>query len=210
MVSNTEAPIPPSQKESIGNFSFTQILQRIHPLSDEVKSYLDRHISQKQFKKNEVIHEAGNICENIYYIKRGVLRGFYLYNNKEITTWFSRENQLAACISTFNNENPTKESIQVIEDAEVYVIDYNVLQEMYNRFPEFNYIVRMLYQEYLMEAEDRAFVARLTEASLKYDYFVQTNGLLLRRIPLKYIASYLGMTLETLSRIRNKYTQKKQ
>lgn len=209
MVSNTEAATSPIQKENYFNISFIQSLDRIHPLSSEVKSYLSQHIQLKSYKKNDIIHAAGTVFDSIYYIKKGVLRGFYQYNSKEITTWFSQENQLAACISSFNNYGPSKESIQVIEDAEVYVLKVSLLQDLYNRFPEFNYIVRILYQEYLMEAEERAFIARLTEASLKYDHFVTTYGNLLRRIPLKYVASFLGMTLETLSRIRNKYSTKK-
>lgn len=209
MVSNTEATLNSSIKENYYNISLIQTLDKIHPLSDEVRHFLSQHIQVRTFRKNEILHEAGEICKNIYYIKKGVLRGYYLFNGKEITTWFSQENQLAACISSFNNIRPSKESIQVIEDAEVYILNIDLLQELYLLYPEFNFIARILYQEYLMEAEERAFIARLTEASLKYDYFVQVYGTLLRRIPLKYIASFLGMTLETLSRIRNKYTQKK-
>lgn len=209
MVSNTEAFISSKSKENFFNISLIHTLDKIHPLSSEVRAFLSQHIVLKNFKKNEIIHEAGVECKNIYYIKRGVLRGYYLFNNKEITTWFAQENQLAACISTFNTIQPSKESIQVLEDAEVFVLNTDDLQELFHSYSEFNYIIRILYQEYLMEAEERAFIARLTEASLKYDYFVQTYGNLLKRVPLKYIASFLGMTLETLSRIRNKYTQKK-
>ena len=99
---------------------------------------------------------------------------------------------------------PVKENIQVLDDAELFVMTLEDLRDLYNRFPEFNILVRNLLQKYYADAESRAYIARLTKAENKYRYFLEIHPGLVNRVPLKYIASYLGMTLETLSRIRKK------
>jgi hypothetical protein len=78
------------------------------------------------------------------------------------------------------------------------------VQSLYQQFPDFNIVIRKLLQKYYRDAEGRAFIARLTNAESKYRYFITSYNHLVNRIPLKYVASFLGMTLETLSRVRKK------
>ncbi len=94
--------------------------------------------------------------------------------------------------------------------AELTGLHYDDLQFLYENFPEANIVGRKIYEKYYRDAEERAFIARLTEATSKYKHFIATKSQLLNRVPLKFIASYLGMTLETLSRIRSKLSQSKQ
>jgi CRP-like cAMP-binding protein len=85
---------------------------------------------------------------------------------------------------------------------------YKDLNKMYELFPEVNILARKLFARYYADAEKRAFIARLTKAENKYRYFLLRHRDLANRIPLKYIASYLGVTLETLSRTRKKFSSK--
>jgi hypothetical protein len=78
------------------------------------------------------------------------------------------------------------------------------MQELYDRFPEMNKVGRMLLEEYYAESEERVYIARLPTAQARYQHFINSRPELLNRIPLKYVASYLGITLETLSRLRAK------
>jgi CRP-like cAMP-binding protein len=110
--------------------------------------------------------------------------------------------------SIFSLDNPAQsiENIQALENCELLALSFDSLNELYIRFPEFNLIARKLLQRYYADAERRAFIARLTKAENKYRHFLLLHQPLANRIPLKYIASYLGMTLETLSRVRKKFT----
>jgi len=83
------------------------------------------------------------------------------------------------------------------------------LENLYLQFPEFNIVTRKLLERYYQDAEGRAFIARLTNAENKYTQFLAKYGHLSNRIPLKYIASFLGMTLETLSRVRKRLSSKR-
>jgi CRP-like cAMP-binding protein len=94
--------------------------------------------------------------------------------------------------------------MQAIENCEMLALTYSDFQDLYIKFPEFNIVARKLLQKYYQDAERRAFIARVTKAEKKYRLFLTRYGHLANRIPLKYIASFLGITLETLSRVRKK------
>lgn len=183
-------------------------LDSFHPLSPEIRDYISRHLSLSRVSKRKLLLKEGDICEHIYFIRKGIVRGFFREGAKDITTWITAENELVSSISTWDIPRPVSENIQVLEDAELYVMTLEALRELLLRYPEFNIVVRKLLQQYYADAENRAYIARLTKAENKYHYFLKVHPLLANRVPLKYIASYLGMTLETLSRIRNKASRK--
>ncbi|MES1223398.1 MAG: Crp/Fnr family transcriptional regulator, partial [Bacteroidota bacterium] len=140
----------------------------------------------------------------IYFIKKGAVRGFIKENGKDITTWITAENEMVTSISGLESHEPSIENMQAIEDCDMLAITYDDLKNLYIRHPEFNVVIRKLLQQYYRDAEGRAFIARLTNAETKYKHFLSKYPHLVNRIPLKYIASFLGITLETLSRIRKR------
>lgn len=136
---------------------------------------------------------------------KGVVRGYIKHNNKEITTWLNAENEIVGSISNFGlPEQAAIEYVQAIEDAVFVEIPYVSVEYAYENFIEINVIGRKLLEENYRGAERRAFICRLPTAEKKYQHFIATKPGLVNRISLKYIASYLGMTIETLSRIRSK------
>lgn len=178
-------------------------LESFHPLSPEIRDYISRHISVTKVSKRKLLLKEGEICQHIYFIRKGIVRGYFREGAKDITTWITAEGELVSSISTWDIPRPVTENIQVLEDAELYVMTLEALRELFQRYPDFNIIVRKLLQQYYADAENRAYIARLTKAENKYRYFLKVHPVLANRVPLKYIASYLGMTLETLSRIRS-------
>jgi CRP-like cAMP-binding protein len=152
--------------------------------------------------------KAGEICDHIYFIKKGAVRGFIRDGAKDITTWITAENEIVSSISSLDMKEPAQENMQAIENCELLALTYSDFQDLYIKFPEFNILARKLLQKYYQDAERRAFIARVTKAEKKYRLFLIRYGHLANRIPLKYIASFLGITLETLSRVRKKLSVK--
>jgi CRP-like cAMP-binding protein len=152
--------------------------------------------------------KEGALCQHVYFIVKGAVRGFTREGPKDITTWIVVENELVSSILTLDSREPSIENIQVLENTQLLAISIDDLEKSYQELPEFNVVARKLLQHYYADAERRAFIARLTKAENKYRHFLTHHELLVNRIPLKYIASYLGMTLETLSRVRKKFTSK--
>lgn len=176
----------------------------VYPVSDEYRKLMLERTYYKSFKKGEILVRKDEICSSVFYIKKGLIRGFIDYNAGEITTWISCENELVTSISGFFKRGPSKENIQAIEPCIVECLDADDLQELYTCCPESNIVTRLILEKYYQDAEDRAFVARLPTAIEKYNYILQSDSYshLLNRAPLKFVASFLGMRLETLSRMR--------
>lgn len=161
------------------------------------------------FLKGDTLVEPGKICQHLYFIQKGVVRGFIKDGKKETTTWLTSEGEMVTAIRSFLMQVPTQEQVEAIEDCKVLELSYENLQNILRQFIKLNVVGLKIMEQYYCDAEERAYVIRLSNASLKYQYFLNTKGDLINRIPLKYIASYLGMTTETLSRIRTKFSQAK-
>jgi len=180
------------------------VLNFFHPVSENVKAFLEEHLYSKKISKGVRLLKAGELCEHFYFVKKGAIRGYIVESKKNITTWITAENELVTSISSLDLEVPSFENIEAIEDCELLIWTDRDLQKLYLKFPEFNITGRKLLQQYYRDAEKRAYMVRLTNAEHKYNFFIEEYNHLANRIPLKYIASFLGITIETLSRVRKK------
>jgi CRP-like cAMP-binding protein len=194
---------------SPGILTLISTLNYFHPLTKGIEEFLEKNTYPYSFAKGKLLLKAGQLCENIYFIKKGAVRGFIKEGQKDITTWITAENELVTSISSLDKRQPALENMQAIEDCDMLALSYANLQILYDKFPEFNIVIRKLLQQYYQDAEKRAFIARLTNAESKYRYFILNHSNLVNRIPLKYVASFLGITLETLSRVRKKISTSK-
>jgi CRP-like cAMP-binding protein len=188
--------------------SLLTVLNRLYPLSPEAQQYLRDHVTLCTVAKRKLLLKEGMTCEHIYFIVKGALRGFTREGAKDITTWITIENELVSSILSLDEQVKAIENIQALEKCELLSLTLAELETMYERFPECNILARKILQRYYADAEQRAFIARLTKAENKYRHFLMRHQTLSNRIPLKYIASYLGVTLETLSRIRKRFSSR--
>lgn len=184
-------------------------VNQIYPLTDQMVNYIRQHTFAKKIAKGKYLLKAGEFCTQYYYIHTGVLRSFTRYGKKEITIWINPENEITTCIRSMSNNRPSDEYIQALEDCELVVIPFEALHNMYDLFPEMNVVGRKVLEQYYAESEERVFICRIPDARSRYQHFIETRPELVNRIPLKYVASYLGMTLETLSRLRAKNATKR-
>ena len=189
--------------------SVVTILNYFHPVSEGIVKFLKDHAYSVFFNKGELLLVEGQVCEHIYFIKKGVVRGFIKEGKKDITTWITAEGEMVSSILSFERKGSSIENMQAIEDCEMLALTLVDLEKLYEQFPEFNIVSRKLLQQYYSDAEGRAFIARLTNAETRYKQFLTRYSHFANRIPLTYIASFLGMTLETLSRVRRKLSTKK-
>ena len=179
-----------------------QNLESIYPMSEGCKEHLLTILREKEIAKKELLLRAGHICQHIYFIQKGLLRCFYYRNDVEISSWFMREGDVMVSVESFFHQKTSYESIQALEDCELYYISYKELQDIYRRFPEFNFIARVLTEKYYCLSEQRLYSIRMMRATERYEYLLEQHPELLLRVPAKYIASYLGITPEMLSKIK--------
>jgi len=181
-----------------------EFLNSVYPLSDDLVNYLMQNLQSKVFKKKEMLLEKGRICKNIFFIEKGLIRCFYLLNEKEVSSWFMKEGDVIISVESFFKQVPSYESIQALEDCTVYYISYEQLMHAYVTFVEFNFVGRILTEKYYTLCEQRLYSLRMHKAAERYNDLLQNDPEIIQRVPSKYIASYLGISLETLSRVKSK------
>ena len=182
----------------------SDFFQMIHPIPQKAIDYLNKNSFPVTVKRGDYLMEPGSGKHNVYLLQKGVVRGFIRDSGKEITTWINEENEMVGSIRSLGIDAPSVEYIEAIEESQLTGIPYSCIEYLYENFPEANVIGRKVLEDSYREAEERAYISRIPSAEMKYKRFLETKGELLNRIPLRFIASYLGMTLETLSRIRGR------
>jgi CRP-like cAMP-binding protein len=179
-------------------------LRTIFPISNELANFLLENTNFKKVPKGKFLLKPGEICSHYYFIHTGVIRAFVTFGNKDITTWINAEHRITTSIRGLSRSEPSHEYLQTLENCELVVLHYDTMRELYQRFPETNTIARIILESYYGDAEQQSFICRIPNAEKRYRLFVASRPELLNRIPLKHIASFLCMTVETLSRLRSK------
>jgi len=179
-------------------------IHNIHPVSDEVTNALGECFEIIELPRRHLLLKDGETCHYLYLVVDGLARMYYLKDGQEVSSLFIEEKYLFTSPQSFYVQKPGYEYIETIEPSVLARIHYNRLQQLYNKYPELNFIARVITENYFVKSEERLYLLRRHAAEERYIYFKDRYPSLLQRVPLKHIASYLGLTLETLSRIRNK------
>ncbi|MBO9633369.1 MAG: Crp/Fnr family transcriptional regulator [Chitinophagaceae bacterium] len=194
-------------KATGGNQQLIDFLQSLHTINDEIVDYFRKHVTEKKVTRGKLLLTAGEVCENHYFIKKGLVRGFIIEDGKEITTWICREGEVITSIVNLLNMDAMGENMKTLENSELIVLPTSHIQYLYDHYPEFNIVGRKLLERYYYDAQQRAIICRIPNASKRYEHFINTRPELVNRVPGKYIASFLNMTEETLSRVRSARTK---
>ncbi|MDQ3844678.1 MAG: Crp/Fnr family transcriptional regulator [Bacteroidota bacterium] len=178
-------------------------LNAIHPLSPELQEHLLQILKTRKLHKKEYLLKAGHICRNICFIQSGLLRCFYSIDNKEVNSWFMKEGDIIVSVESFFDQKASYESIQALEETQLFCIEHAQLEHIYHTYPEFNYVARVLLQKYYKQSEQRLYSLRMKRSQERYDYLMKHFPELILRVPAKHLATYIGMAEETVSRIRS-------
>lgn len=181
-----------------------QYLRSIHPLPIGLQEHLFTILKTTEVRKRERLLKTGQVCSNVYFIEKGLFRCSYPAHSKEVCAWFMKEGDVIISVGSFFKQQPSYQTISAMEESRVHSISYVELQRIYRNYPEFNFIGRVLTEKYYDLCEERLYSLRMRKAAERYHYFLKQQPELARRVPATYIASYLGISLETLSRIKNK------
>ena len=153
-------------------------------------------------KKNDVIQIDGNRAKYLFFIEKGIFHSFYYFNGKKKTSWFYSENQFVSSWISFYSQKPSEETIESLEDGILYKISYSDYQKLIKEFPEFNNFARTLSEEILVFLGTFIMGWSSLTAKEKYQLLLSYSPSIELRVKLVDIASFLGITKETLSRIR--------
>ncbi len=175
-----------------------------HQLPPEIAEAASRYFEYRQLPKNNFLLRQGQRPNYLYFVEKGLIRVFSEVEGKEVSVWFGSENSLVVALNSFLERKASQESIHLLEDSSLYAIHYARLQALYDRYPAVNRIGRLVTERYAMQLREHVFSLRHHSTQERYEYFLEKQPDLLQRVPLKYIASFLGMTIQALSMARAK------
>ena len=179
-----------------------QYFRKFNPLSREAEEAIAEISNIITIKKNIDLQSIGHTCKTIYFIKKGVARIYYLKDGIDITENFFFENNIIARVESLLTGKPSRKAIQILEDAEIISINANALFKLYNRFYEVERLFRKIFEAAYVDTVNRIEGMQFHTAEERYKALLHESPDVLKRVPLKYVASYLGITQVSLSRIR--------
>jgi CRP-like cAMP-binding protein len=164
--------------------------------------------SLKTYKKGENFITANQMNTKIAFILKGGFRFFYNKNDSEVTCLLAFENGLIGSFESNILKLPCTQTIQAIEESELFIIDYKDLEGLYDKSPKFERVGRLILEYYLAFLQQRITSYLLDTPEERYMRLIHETPNLLNRVPLQYIASYIGVTPVSLSRIRKRILKK--
>ncbi|MBI9052986.1 MAG: Crp/Fnr family transcriptional regulator [Bacteroidales bacterium] len=169
--------------------------------SDEL-NVIRNSIEIIQLPKNQVFIDEGQIADKIAFINKGYLRVFYNFDGNEITRDITPLYSFATALPSFVSQTPSFEIISAITDCELFVISKNDLDDLYNRFPKWERLGRRITEEMFVDSQKRIYSFITETAETRYKRLLCQYPDMTKEVPLRYIADFLGIKLQSLSRLR--------
>ena len=169
---------------------------------DLVLDYFERRV----FKKRSLVQPAGRVANAVYFVESGCLRLFYTKDGVDRTTYFFTENAFAGTYDSFISRKPSLIAIEALEETQVLALSHSALEELYRVFPKMNEFIRKSIEQRFVVLHDLFTSYLLNSPEERYRALLKERPELIRRIPQHHIASFIGVTPVSLSRIRKRIT----
>jgi len=183
--------------------ALSNYIQQFAELSDEEKWGIENISVSKKIRKKEHFIEVGRVCTKVLFINKGYFRFYHLdTSGNEITSDFYFAPTFITSYTSFISGEPSFVNVQAMEDMEVLEFQKSKLYELYQHYPAIERVGRLLAESVAINSEKHLFLLLNQTAEIRYKTLLQRNPDYVNTIPLQYIASYLGITKETLSRMR--------
>lgn len=183
---------------------FLEYLSSIQHL-DQVEQEKIREISTiHSINKNEVLQPVGHTCRTIYFVSSGMLRICYLKDGTDITESFEPENSIVARAESLFAGTPSKKAIEAVEDSQLIAVSATKLFDLFDSHPKIERLFRKIIEQQYVKTIQRIESLQFQTPEERYRQLITSQPDILKRVPLKFVASYLGITQVSLSRIRSR------
>ena len=180
-----------------------ELARKYSTMTHDELDVLESILVPMKFTKGQMILSEGEICKHVYYIERGLIRQFYFKNGKQITEHLGEDRSVFMCIESLFREEPTKLQVEALEPTWVYALPKQKLEQVALQNVNIQILYRKILEESLITSQVHADLVRFETAQARYKRICKLSPQVILRAPLVYIASYLQMTPETLSRVRS-------
>jgi len=182
---------------------FIDYLKQISPIGEESCNSFISKCKVFNFSKGKYLLNSGQVCQYLYFVRLGIGKVYYLKEDgKEIIDWISDEGNLLTSVSSFLTQTPSVHYVKLIEDSELIGISYTDLEGLFSKYHEMERLGRQLTIMALVQLQNRINSMQFETAKKRYENFLIQYPNCINRIALGDLASFLGMTQVTLSRVR--------
>lgn len=183
---------------------FHQYINSIIPFTDKEMALVENACTFRQVPRKFMLAEEGKIAREMYFIVKGLLRLYYNKDGQDITGYIFKEHLFAGSYDSFLRQVPGIQFLETLEESDLLVITREALYELYNTVPKFQVLGRMVAEQRFVNAQMILSSFILDSPEERYRKFEATSGDLLLRVPHHIIASFLGITPVSMSRIRKR------
>ncbi|WP_294718501.1 Crp/Fnr family transcriptional regulator [Prevotella sp.] len=180
-----------------------ELARKYSTMAHDELDILESILVPMKFARGETVVNEGEVCDAIYYVERGLFREYYYKNNKEVTEYLAVDGNVFMCIESLFQNEPSKLIVEALESSVVYALPKDRLEEVALHNVNIQILYRKILEESLIISQRRADLLRFESAKDRYRKLCKLNPKVIMKAPLVYIASYLQMTPETLSRVRS-------
>ena len=183
--------------------NLTDFLSTLIPFTTEELNDIISHFKKESVAKNQILVPQGEICKSLYFVEQGMGRSYYLNENgKDITQWFFGVGKFMSSVDSFFQQTPSLYYLEVLQDSVLYSISKEDIDQLFAKYHKMEKLGRLVTVEMLTKLGNKLNAIQFQTAKERYDYMLTEFPDIVFQVPLGHIASYLGMTQETLSRIR--------
>jgi CRP-like cAMP-binding protein len=179
-----------------------EILDAIYPLPEGSKQTIKEYITEVNYPKGHILFQAEKIKMTVYFIKKGFVRAYAYQNDHEVTFWFGKEGEPVISMKSYVENQKGYEDIELLEDCEFYEIKATELHRLFQEDIHIANWGRRFAEQELIRTEERLISRQFRTATERYKELLKEKPDLMQRVALGHIASYLGITQVSLSRIR--------
>lgn len=180
----------------------------IPSLQEEDWQKLEKYLTIQKIKKGDLLTRNDEVCNQVSFIQKGLLRFFYLVNGKEICTGFVAENEYISAYDSFLTQQPSAANIDALEDCELINLSFDDMQQLYKEIPIFETFGRKIAEQLFIMVSMQTTRLLTLSPEERYQSVIEMQPFIIQRVPQYMIASFIGITPEHLSRLRNKMSGK--
>ena len=175
-------------------------------MDPEILAEVEAGFVEKEYAKGSLLLQVGQICTSHFLVQSGVARKYYCHSNKEITTEIYFHDDVAISLDSYIMKKPSDVYLEALSPLKVMVIDYKRFQKVSEKYPEVMILDKMFIEYYAVWFEKKLKEFQTLDATTRYLIMLEKEPRIIQHLPVTIIASYLNISLETLSRIRSKIT----
>ncbi|HEY2350643.1 MAG TPA: Crp/Fnr family transcriptional regulator [Puia sp.] len=182
---------------------FFESISRFTSLSENSTAALASVMKRSEYPKGKVLVKPDTVCHRLYFVEEGLTRTYYFKDGKDITDWLSAENTFAVSIISFITRKPDRRGIELLEPSVLFSIHIDDLEGLCAAHHDIERMTRLIVSSGIVQLQQKFDDLHFETAVQRYKTLMTTNPTFIQRVPLGMIASYLGITQETLSRVRS-------